>query len=166
MKIVGLKADVRDEGYQYYVVEALLYAVIIYMLASFIGIGSNLLAPKAILGVFLLSALVGLISGEAKNGEWLSKAFKTRLRSLSTHDKIFYAKAADRIFGKWHVVGLRNGKEVFGILREYNTQTNEMLIEDGRWVMPNGALAPDSGWVYLPPSDQIEYVRSIEGTVQ
>ena len=71
------------------------------------------------------AAGVGLIVGWAKNGEWVSKFLSTDRFGISTHDKIFYAKGAEKLFGKWHLIGLKNGKELFGIIRNIDTNTNE-----------------------------------------
>ncbi|WP_200177378.1 hypothetical protein [Ectothiorhodospira shaposhnikovii] len=162
LKIVSFKCDVKTEDYKYYVVEALVLSTLIYMLAGFAFLKIDISLPINILTAFLLAILVGIGVGEVKNKELLKYVFHGKSSSLSTHDKIYSIKAHKKLEGKWHVVGLKNGKEICGIIREFNTENNEMLIEKGRWVTKEGKLATDFGWIYFPPNQELEYLRSIE----
>jgi uncharacterized protein involved in tellurium resistance len=162
LKIISLKCDVKLEDYKYYVVEALIYSVFIYMVAGFTHLNANLDSPINILCIFLLATLSGIIIAEVKNLEIISKLFNGTEKSLSSHDKIYYIKAHAQFKEKWHVIGLKNGKELCGIVRAFNTENNEMLIEKARWISKNGNMAPEFGWVYFPPNQELEYMRTLE----
>jgi hypothetical protein len=142
-------------------IDALLYSIVVYMALGALGLEADLARPGAIMAAILLAMLVGLATGEAKNQEWMSKVLAVPGFAISTHDKIFYSKAAEKLFGRWHVIGLKNGKEIFGIVRNVDTNTNEMLVEDAKWLV-GGKLVGKAGWLYLPPETQIEYIRAEE----
>ena len=161
LRVISYKADVKKEEYEYYVVEALIYSIFIFMLAGFLRLSTNLTAPSSIASLFCLSILTGIIFGEMKRREVLSHIFRSKNAILSTHDKIFYMCAGDIFFGKWHMIGFKNGKEILGIVEAFNTENNEMLIKDGRWVA-NGKVAEDKGWIYVPPNEDIHYIRTFE----
>lgn len=163
MKVVAHKCDVKQQSQHETLIDALLYSVIVYMILGGLGLESDLTRPTAILAAFALAGLVGVVTGEAKNREWIARLLSSDRFGISTHDKIFYAKGTEKLFGKWHVIGLKNGKEIFGIIRNIDTNTNEMLLEDARWLV-GGQLAGDPSWLYLPPETEIEYVRAVEKT--
>lgn len=79
---------------------------------------------------------------------------------LSVHDKILYMRGAERLFGHWHVVGLKNGKEILGVVRDIDTNTNEMLIEDARWIV-GASVVGKPQWLYLPPETELEYITAV-----
>jgi hypothetical protein len=159
MKVVALKCDVKRPAQHELLIDALLHSVAVYMLLGLLGLEADLAQPPAIFAALLLSMLTGFVVAEAKNGEWMARVLASRRFGISTHDKIFYLKATEKLFGKWHLVGLKNGKEVFGIIRHIDTNTNEMLIEGARWLV-GGRLAGQPDWLYLPPDSEVEYVRA------
>lgn len=159
MKVVAHKCDVKQQSQHETLIDALIYSVIVYMILGALGLEADLTRPGAILAAFALAGLVGIATGEAKNREWIARLLTSDRYGISTHDKIFYMKGAEKLFGRWHVIGLKNGKELFGIIRNVDTNTNEMLIEDARWLV-RGTLAGDPSWVYLPPETEIEYIRA------
>jgi len=161
MKVVAYKSDVKQQSQHETLIDALLYSVIVYMILGALGLEADLTRPSAILAAFAVADLVGIVTGEAKNREWIAGLLTSDRFGISTHDKIFYSKGAEKIFGKWHVLGLKSGKEVFGIIRNIDTNTNEMLLEDARWLV-DGHLAGEPSWLYLPPGTEIEYVRAID----
>ena len=139
--------------------------LLIYGLTTIAFSFEKILTPLFLGVTFLLSILFGVLIGEAKNRDWFSSLFRGRTYFLSSQDKIFSIKATEKLFGKWHVIGLKNGKELCGIVREFNTLNNEMLVEDARWVIRNNnscSLSHDSSWLYFPPNQDIEYIRTIE----
>jgi uncharacterized protein DUF6338 len=159
MKVVAHKCDVKQQTQQETLIDALLYSVVVYMILGVLGLEADLTKPKAILAAFMLAVVVGIIWGEARNREWVATFLGSGRFGISTHDKIFYLKGAEKLFGRWHVIGLKNGKELFGIIRNVDTNTNEMLMEDARWLV-GGRLAGEPSWVYLPPETEIEYIRA------
>lgn len=164
IKIVDLKCDVIPKEYKYFLIDALLYSLVIYVLTSPIIQNKGWSHPVSLVSALLIAIALGMIFGEVKNKEYTGLIFNTGRGYLSTHDKIFSLKASEKLFGKWHVIGLKGGKEICGIIRNFNTGNNEMLIEDARWVIgdEDKELAPEASWLYLPPNQDIEYIRSIE----
>src|SRR5437764_604934 len=126
MKVVAHKCDVKQQSQHETLIDALLYSVVVYMILGALGLEADLTSSGTILAAFTLAALVGIVVGEAKNHEWIAGVLSSDRFGISTHDKIFYAKGAEKLFGKWHVIGLKNGKEIFGIIRNVDTNTNEM----------------------------------------
>ncbi|MCP5106313.1 MAG: hypothetical protein GY950_23210 [bacterium] len=163
LKMVSFKCDIKDKGYKFYVLEALIYSVLIYMIVGFLPIKINPISSSYVLVIFLISVLFGILAGEIKNADIILKIFQKEGTGLSGHEKIFYIKAKDKLLktDTWHVIGLKNGKEICGIVREYNPDNNEMLIEKARWIN-SGKLSKHYGWLYFPPNDEIEYIISIE----
>lgn len=161
MKVVAHKCDVKQQSQHETLIDALLYSVIVYMVLGALGLESDLTHPGAILSALSIAVLVGIVTGEAKNGEWLANVLSSDRFGISTHDKIFYVKGAEKLFGKWHVIGLRNGKEIFGIIRNVDTNTNEMLLEDAKWLVA-GQLVGEPSWLYLPPETEVEYIRAVD----
>jgi hypothetical protein len=161
LRVISYKTDVKKDSYEYYVVEAVLYSVFIYMITGALHLNTDLQSPSAIASLYCLSILIGMFLGEMKRCDIFATVFRSKNAILSTHDKLFYAYAGEVFFGKWHVVGLKDGKEILGIIKAFNTDNNEILIEDGRWVV-DGSIAGDKGWIYIPPSEDISYIRTLE----
>ena len=160
LRVISYKINVNRTEYQFYIAEAVLYSVFVYMLAGALQLTTNLLEPSTIAYLFCLSLLTGIIAGEMKQKNIFSFVFRNKNAMLSSHDKLFYAYANDVFFGKWHVVGFKDGKEILGIIKAYNTENNELLIEDGQWVV-NTEVATDKGWFYFPPNEDISYIRAL-----
>lgn len=161
LRVISYKINVQKKEYQFYVAEAVLYSAFVYMVAGALQLTTDLLKPSAILSLFCLSILTGIITGEMKQRGILSTVFRNKNAMLSTHDKIFYGYAGDIFFDKWHLIGFKDGKEILGIIKQYNTENNEILIEDGQWVI-NGSVAIDKGWFYFPPNEDIRYIRALQ----
>ena len=165
LRVLAHMLDVKKEEYEYYVVEALIHSMLIYMFAGFFCKTLDLTSSKHIFSLVLISVIWGFIVGFIRKKEWLSCLFRSKKSTLSTHDKIFYANAGRCFFGKWSVVGLKDDKEILGIIHSFDTDSHEMLIENARWII-NGKLPKmsDKAWIYLPPNDDIRFIRSIENT--
>ena len=54
-----------------------------------------------------------------------------------------------------------SGKEIRGILREYDVESHEALIENGQLILAGGKTSA-SAWYYIPSGEHIEYIRTIE----
>jgi hypothetical protein len=166
LKLIEWKCDIRQKEYQYFVVDALIYSLVVYAFASIFKLNTDITNPRSLFSILMLAIVIGIIAGEAKNKDLISVVFHGKQLKLSGHDKIFSLKAAEKLLDRWHVIGLKNGKEICGIIREFDTNNNEMWIENAYWVIQSDStelsLSFDSGWLYLPPSQEIEYIRVIE----
>src|SRR5260221_518294 len=113
IKVVALKVDLKQQTQHETLIDALLYAIVVYMALGALQLETDLTRPSAILAAMVLAVLVGLIAGEAKNREWISQLLAQPGFHISSHEKILYAKGADKLFRGWILIGLKNGKEVF-----------------------------------------------------
>lgn len=164
LETIKFKCDKQKMEYQYYVVMAMIYSVLIYALLSFVYTDANFREPGAVIPAFLLAIILGIVIGEIINKDILTKIFHDNPSApagLSSREKIFYLSGIENFKGKWHVIGLHSGKEIFGVIREFNPDNKEMLIEHARWVLSD-RLSEESSWLYLPPNQDIEYIRTVE----
>ncbi|QBG47678.1 hypothetical protein EGM51_09830 [Verrucomicrobia bacterium S94] len=161
LKIVSCKNAVAKEEYDSYLVQALVHSVIIYMIAGFLKLNTNLLSPQSIFLTLLISVLVGLFVGELTNREWTKYIFKDNSSYLSPHDKVFFANRKIILDpNKWHLVSLKDGTEYLGFIKQFNTENNELLLIRCRKII-DGSMAENEEIVYLPPNEELLSIRCI-----
>ncbi|MCU7843325.1 MAG: hypothetical protein KZQ93_05750 [Candidatus Thiodiazotropha sp. (ex Monitilora ramsayi)] len=162
IKVVSLRSSIKKYEAHHYVVDALIASLVIYSVAKLLRIDTSGAEWEQIFYVLLLTVILGLVWSVVINRDWLSIILHPGDAKLSTHSSIFPVKAINEFTGKWHLIRFSNGKEIVGVLREFNHETHEALIENGRLILRDGKLSPDSAWYYSPSGEQIIYMRTIE----
>lgn len=170
LKVVALRSSVSKYEAHHYLVDALIASLVIYsMVAFFDWVTSRMMGFQIMTSVelrifvtLLLTIVMGLLWSVAINRDWLAKWLHRGDTRISTHAAIFPVKGIDKFKGKWHLIRFSDGKEIVGIVREYNHETHEALIEQGRLVMAGGVLSQEQAWYYSPSGDQIVYMRTLE----
>ena len=162
MKVVGLRCPQKELKYQYFLTDALLASLVTYLAASVFGVDYDRVGWRSVLLVLVVASLLGFLWSVIMNQDYLPKLLHGKGSYLSSHDYIFPVSGISEFRGKWHVVGLDNGKEICGVIRKFDVETNELLMENARWVLGNATLAPDSMWLYLPPHGRLVYMRTLE----
>ena len=162
IKVVSLRCSIKKYEVHNYIVDSLIVSLVIYAVASFIGITISSMDWKPIIKIFSLTIMLALIWSVIINRDWIANLLHPGDVQLSTHSSIFPVKGIDKFKGKWHLIRYSDGKEIVGIIREYNHETHEALIEKGHLVMKGGSLSPESAWYYSPSGDQIIYMRTLE----
>jgi len=162
IKVVSLRCSIKKYEVHNYVVDSLIVSLVIYAIAKLLGVSISGADWKSILIILTLTIALALLWSVVINRDWIAKILHPGDVQLSTHSSIFPVKAIDKFKGKWHLVRYSDGKEIVGIIREFNHETHEALIEKGRMVMKGGSLSPESAWYYSPSGDQIIYMRTLE----
>ncbi len=162
IKVVGLRCSLKNYEVHNYIVDSLIVSLVIYAIATFFEISISGADWKAIFLIFTLTIVLALLWSVVINRDWIAKLLHPGEIHLSTHSSIFPVKAIEKFKGKWHLVRYSDGKEIVGIIREFNHETLEILIEKGRLVMKEGTLSPESAWYYSPSGDHIVYMRTLE----
>ena len=166
IKVVSLRCAIKKYEIHNYIVDSLIISLIIYALANLFGISVSGAEWKPILLILALTIILAVLWSIVINRDWIAKLLHPGDIHLSTHSSIFPVKAIEKFKGKWHLIRYSDGKEIVGIIREYNHETHEALIERGRMVMKGGGLSPESAWYYSPSGNQIIYMRTIEENKQ
>jgi len=162
IKIVQLRCSLKKyEPYQY-IVDSLIASLIIYTIASGFSITPNNSTWQSITIIIIITIVLAIIWSLVLQKDLLSKILHPGETSISTHHSIYPVKAIEKFKRKWHLVRLSDGKEIVGIVREFNYDTKEMLIEKGRMILDEGKTSEDSAWYYIPSGDQVIYIRTIE----
>jgi len=170
LKVVAIRSSVSKYEAHRYIVDALIASLVVYSVVAFLDWASTHVAGFQIMASIELRILVTLVFtvGMALlwsvviNQDWLAKWLHRGDTRISTHAAIFPVKGIDKFKDKWHLIRFSDGKEIVGIVREYNHETHEALIENGRLVMTGGKLSPDQAWYYSPSGEQIVYMRTLE----
>ncbi len=162
IKVLSLRCSIEKYEVHHYVVDSLIASLVIYAIAKLFGVTISGTDWKPILSVLSLTIILALLWSVIINRDWIAKALHSGDARLSTHSSIFPVKAIEQFTGKWHLIRYSDGKEIVGIIREYNHETHETLIERGRLVLKSGALSPESAWYYSPSGEQIVYMRTLE----
>lgn len=162
IKVVSLRCSLKKYEAHHYIVDALIASLVIYSMAKFLNIQVTSAGWKPIVYIFMLTIISALAWSVVINKDWVSKILHSGDYRLSTHSSIFPVKAIEKFKGKWHLVRFSDGKEIVGVLREFNQETHEALIENARMVMKGGKLSPDKAWYYSPSGEQIIYMRTLE----
>jgi hypothetical protein len=163
IKIVSLRCAIRKYEAHDYIVDSLIASLIIYAIVKAFGVAISEVGWIQISIVLSFTFVLALIWSVIINRDWIAKLLHPGDIKLSTHSSIFPVKAIKKFKGKWHLIRFNDGKEIVGIVRTFNHETHETLIENGRIVMKGGKLSPDSAWYYSPSGEQITYMRTIEG---
>ncbi len=164
MSIVRLRCATKDLEYQYYIIYSLIVSLFIYYTATAFGVAVDPTNPMSFIIVLFIAVATGIIWSVVINDDLLSKVFHLfGSSSLSSQDYIYPVKGIKHFTGKWHVVRLKQVTEILGFVKEFDVQSHEMLIEDGRLVLPDGELSPESAWYYIPAGQRIASLRTIEG---
>ena len=161
--VVRMRCVTKDLPYQYYIINSLIVSLFIYVVAAAIGVADNVTKPVSAATIIFMAAMGGFLWSIVLNRDWLAKILHPGHTRVSTHDHIYPVKGAQKFSGKWHVVRLSQGTEICGVVREFDVQTHEMLIEKGRLVLPGGKLSKDSAWYYIPSGHGVAYLRTLEG---
>lgn len=161
-KVLGIKSSLKKLEAHEYIVDALIVSLAIYALALLIGIDMSVVSWELIGIILGLTIILALVWSWILNNDWLAKLLSSGDTYLSAHASIFPINALDKFRGKWHLIRYKDGKEIVGIVRKYNHETHEALIENGRIVKRSGELSKDSAWYYVPAGDQIIYMRTLE----
>ena len=161
-KVLHFRCPLKEAPYQYFVIDSLLWSLVIYAIALPLGFGSVPVTAKDIGFVLGIAFFGGLIWSEVIKRDWLSKVLTPIGPRPSSHYHIFPVKGIEKFKEKWHLVGLGDGMEICGIIREFNVETHELLLERGRMVLPNGTLAKEEACFYLPTGNCIRYIRTLE----
>lgn len=166
LKLVQFRCDVDTPPFPYFVVNALTLTLVAYLVTdgvlALFGVDPQadpFSLPRTATSVGVGGAL-GFALSVCINRDWGARLLHWGDLRLSTHERIFSGKAIQHFRGKWHVVGFKDGKEVLGVIREFNTTTCEVLLEGAQWIR-NGDLAPDRAWFYIPPGAGIQYIRTV-----
>lgn len=170
LKVVALRSSVSKYEAHHYFVDALIASLVIYSLVAFLDWTSTKVAGFQIMASIELRILITLVFTLVMalfwsvliNRDWLAKWLHRGDTRISTHAAIFPVKGIDKFKGKWHLIRFSDGKEIVGIVREYNQETHEALIERGRLVKTGGVLSSDQAWYYVPSGEQIVYMRTLE----
>jgi hypothetical protein len=157
IRVISMKCDLKEQSQQEMVIDALLYSLVVYAGLGVLWSYADLSDPLAALAAVAAALLLGMIVSEARNRDWLGRAFARSRFGLSVHEKVLYQRGAEKLSGHWHVIGLKNGKEILGVVRNVDTNTNEMLIEGARWLM-GSVIVGEPQWLYLPPDTELEYI--------
>lgn len=161
--VVRMRCVSRELEYQYYMINALIASLLIYVLAAALGLTDDVSEPASAAAIVLIAVVGGLTWSVVINRDWLSKILHpVGFTKISSHDHIYPVKAAEKFSGKWHVVRLSQGTEICGIVREYDVHSHEMLIEKGYLILPDGTLSKESAWYYIPAGSGISYLRTVE----
>ena len=75
IKIVDLKCDVVPKEYKYFLIDALLYSLVIYALTSPIIQYKGWSHPLSVLSALLIAVALGMVLGEVKNKEYTGLIF-------------------------------------------------------------------------------------------
>lgn len=164
IKIFSFRCFIKTYQTFDYIIDSLIASIVIYAISEGISIILNIpsfLIIK-IFVVLFITVLLSLIWSVIISNDWIAKVLHPGDVRLSTHSGIFPIKAIEKFKGKWHLIRYSNGKEIVGIIRELNHETNEMLIEKGRLVMKSGKLSKESAWYYSPAGDKVVYIRTLE----
>jgi hypothetical protein len=162
IKVVGLRCSIKNYEVHNYIVDSLIVSLVIYAIAELLGISISGVNWKPILLIFGLTIALALFWSVIINRDLIAKLLHPGDIHLSTHSSIFPVKAIEKFKGKWHLIRYSDGKQIVGIIREFNHETKEILIEKGRLVKKDGSLSPESAWYYSPSGDQIIYMRTLE----
>ena len=162
IKVVSLRCSIKQYEVHNYIVDSLIVSLVIYAIGSFLGITFTSMDWEPVIKILSLTTVLALIWSVIINRDWLAIILHPGDIQLSTHSSIFPVKAIDKFKGKWHLIRYSDGKEIVGIIREYNHETHETLIEKGHLVMKGGALSPETAWYYSPSGEQIIYMRTLE----
>jgi len=162
IKVVSLRCSLREYEPLHYVVDSLMASLVIYAIASMFSVTSDYSSSGSIAIVIGITVTLAFIWSVILNRDWLAKLLHPGDTSLSTHSSIFPVKGIDKFKEKWHLIRFSDGKEIVGIIREYNHDTHEALVENGRIIHGKGKMSPDPAWYYIPSGDQIVYMRTIE----
>jgi hypothetical protein len=162
IKIISLRCSIREYEVHHYIVDSLLSSLVIYLIVSLIPIKIELSSGVSIALVIGVTILLSLICSVILNRDWLAKLLHPGDTHLSTHSSIFPVKGIKEFKGKWHLIRFSDGKEIVGVLREFNHDTHEALIEKARLIVGKGNLSSESAWYYVPSGEQIIYMRTIE----
>jgi len=162
IKVVSLRCSIKKYEVHNYIVDSLIASLVIYAIAKLFGVTISGADWKPILIILSLTITLALLWSVIINRDFIAKLLHPGDVQLSTHSSIFPVKAIENFKGKWHLIRYSDGKELVGIIREFNPETHEILIEKGRLVMKGGVLSPESAWYYSPSGDQIIYMRTLE----
>lgn len=161
--IVRLRCPVKKEvSFDSLVVDSLMWSLIIYSISSIFGLTKAPFEARDIIGILTIAAVSGFLWSVVINRDWIAKLLNPVGPRISTHDHIFPVKGIQHFLGKWHLITLQDGSEICGIIREFDVESQETLIESGRFVLPNGQLTPEKSWIYLPSGTQICHFRTLE----
>jgi len=164
MRIVEFKTDMIRKDYQFYVLEAVIYAMIIYAITNFVYQSQEILQKESLLIPLLIAIPLGSISGESKNKGWMPFIFfHNRKVAPSSHDRIYSLDAAEKMSNGWQRIGFKDGKEFIGLIRNFNSINNEMLIENAHLVIgeEHKELSPTIPLLYFPANQDLEYISLI-----
>ena len=128
LKVVALRSSVSKYEAHHYLVDALIASLVIYLLVAVLDwVSSQMLGFQIMVSVelrifvtLLLTVVMGLLWSVAINQDWLAKWLNRGDTRISTHAAIFPVKGIEKFKGKWHLVRFADGKEIVGIVREYN----------------------------------------------
>lgn len=162
IKIISLRCSIKKYEVHNYVVDSLIVSLIIYTIAKILGVPISGADWIPILIILTITIALAIFWSVIINRDWIAKILHPGDIQLSTHSSIFPVKGIDKFKGKWHLIRFSDGKEIIGIVREYNHVTHEALIEKGRMILKGGSLSPESAWYYSPSGDQIIYMRTLE----
>ena len=162
IKVVSLRCAIKKYEVHNYVVDSLIVSLVIYAIANLFGIPVSGAEWHPILIILALTIILALLWAIVINRDWIAKILHPGDIYLSTHSSIFPVKAIEKFKGKWHLIRYSDSKEIVGIVREYNHETHEALVEKGRLVMKDGSLSPESAWYYFPSGDNITFIRTLE----
>ena len=166
LKTVAYVCDIRREDYPYYIIESLIHALFIYGILSLLSI-VDLNKPVTGHIIFLITSisfLFGTFWGLIKKYDIFSKIFSKLIFSkgilISSRDKIFHSARHKGFFNQWVVVGLKNGGEIIGFIREYDTDNNEIFMEKAQFVLKDGRFSEKSS-LYFPSNNEISFIREV-----
>lgn len=163
IKIFSFRCFIKTYQTFDYVVDSLIASIVIYAISNYF-LTSNSISNLTIeiFTVLFITIVLSLTWSVIISKDWIAKILHPGNVRLSTHSGIFPIKAIEKFKGKWHLIRYSNGKEIVGIIRELNHETNEMLIEKGKMVMKDGKLSKESAWYYSPAGDKVIYIRTLE----